>query len=94
MKTKNILKGIMISIATLTVGYFALSIPFNLFERFNADGQRLFFAVEVIIYLLVGSIFLVVKDKKIVQAQKEKARQQRRIEKLKDVEENWYNIAA
>lgn len=94
MNKKNFLKGILISISSLVVGYFAISIPFSLFTNFTKEGTRLFFIIELAVYLVVGSIFLVAKDK---QEQREKAqeiRHQERLAKIQDVKENWYNIAA
>lgn len=94
MSKKNLLKGILISISSLTVGYFAISIPFNLFTNFTSQGTRLFFIIELVVYLIIGSIFLIAKEK---QEQREKAqelRHQRRMKQIEDVKENWYNIAA
>lgn len=94
MKTKEILKGIIISIITLAVGYAAMAIPFNLFLSVSKDGQRIFFLIELSVYFVVGCIFLLIQDKKEKQAEKEKERHRIREEKIKDVQENWYNIAA
>lgn len=94
MKIKEILKGIIISIITLAVGYAAMAIPFNLFLSVSKDGQRIFFLIELSVYFVVGCIFLLIQDKKEKQAEKEKERHRLREEKIKNVQENWYNIAA
>lgn len=94
MKTKELLKGIIISIAAIGVGYFAISVPFNIFDSFSKSGQRLFFITEIVIYLIVSFTYLIIKDKKQQQMKKEKARHQKRLEKIQDVQENWINIAA
>lgn len=94
MNKKDLLKGIVISIITLGAGYAAMIIPFNLFLTVSKDGQRIFFLIELCVYLTVGTIFLLIQDKKEKQIQKEKARHKEREKKIKDVKENWYNIAA
>ena len=94
MNKKDLLKGIIISIVTLIAGYGAMAIPFNLFLTVSKDGQRIFFLVELCIYLVIGSIFLLIQDKKEKQAKKQKARHEERTQKIKDVQQNWYDIAA
>lgn len=94
MNKKDLLKGIIISIFTLIAGYGAMAIPFNLFLTVSKDGQRIFFLAELCIYLVIGSIFLLIQDKKEKQAKKQKARHEERAQKIKDVQQNWYDIAA
>lgn len=94
MNKKDLLKGIIISIVALIVGYGAMTIPFNLFLTVSKDGQRIFFLAELCIYLVIGSIFLLIQDKKEKQAKKQKARHEERAQKIKDVQQNWYDIAA
>lgn len=94
MNKKDLLKGIIISIVTLIAGYGAMAIPFNIFLTVSKDGQRIFFLAELCIYLVIGSIFLLIQDKKEKQAKKQKARHEKRTQKIKDVQQNWYDIAA
>lgn len=94
MNKKDILKGVLISIITLVAGYVAMIVPFNLFLSVSKDGQRIFFIIELCIYLVIGSIFLLVQENKEKQAKKEKARHEERARKIKDVQQNWYDIAA
>lgn len=94
MNKKDLLKGIVISIVTLIAGYGAMAIPFNIFLTVSKDGQRIFFLAELCIYLVIGSIFLLIQDKKEKQAKKQKARHEERAQKIKDVQQNWYDIAA
>ena len=94
MNKKDLLKGIIISIVALIVGYGAMAIPFNMFLTVSKDGQRIFFLAELCIYLVIGSIFLLIQDKKEKQAKKQKARHEERAQKIKDVQQNWYDIAA
>ncbi len=94
MNKKDLLKGIIISVITLIAGYGAMAIPFNIFLTVSKDGQRIFFLAELCIYLVICSIFLLIQDKKEKQAKKQKARHEERAQKIKDVQQNWYDIAA
>lgn len=94
MNKKDLLKGIIISVITLIAGYGAMAIPFNIFLTVSKDGQRIFFLAELCIYLVIGSIFLLIQDKKEKHAKKQKARHEERAQKIKDVQQNWYDIAA
>lgn len=94
MNKKDLLKGIIISIVTLIAGYGAMAIPFNLFLTISKDGQRIFFLIELFVYLTIGSIFLLIQDKKEKRAKKQEARHKERAQKIKDVQQNWYDIAA
>ena len=94
MNKKDLLKGIIISVITLIAGYGAMAIPFNIFLTVSKDGQRIFFLAELCIYLVIGSIFLLIQDKKEKQAKKQKARHEERAQKIKNVQQNWYDIAA
>lgn len=94
MNKKDILKGVAISIITLVVGYVAMMVPFNLFLSISKDGQRIFFIIELCEYLTVGCVFMLIQEKKENQAKKEKARHEERARKIKDVQQNWYDIAA
>lgn len=90
----NFFKGIIISVITLIMGYLAVALPLNLFNILSKDGQRIFFIAEISIYLIIGTVFLIAKDKKEQQIKKQNKRHKERKEKIKEVQENWYNIAA
>ncbi len=90
MNKKDLFKGIIISIITLVAGYGAMAIPFNLFLTISKDGQRIFFLIELCVYLTIGSIFLIIQDKK----SKNKKHAIKSVLKKKDVQQNWYDIAA
>lgn len=94
MNKKDILKGVAISIITLVVGYVAMIVPFNLFLSISKDGQRIFFIIELCVYLTVACVFMLIQEKKENQAKKEKARHEERARKIKDVQQNWYDVAA
>lgn len=93
-KAKNILKGIIISIAALTGGYFALAIPFELFTNFSSKGLGIFFLIELFVYLIIGGAYLIAKDKQEQRERKQKVRHERRVAQIKEVQENFYNLAA
>lgn len=94
MKIKDIVKGLLISISAVSVGYFAIGLPLNLFNVLSKDGQRIFFILELSVYLIIGAVFLVVQDKKEQQIKREKERHERRKEKIKAVQSDWYDLAA
>lgn len=94
MKGINILKSIALFTASLTVGFIAISFPFNLFNTLTADEMHIIFISEIIIYSLIGAIFLVVKDKKKQQEIKNKKRREIRKKKLEQVQRDWIDLAA
>lgn len=94
MKIKDIIKGVIISVSAIVIGYFAVGLPLNLFNVLSKDGQRIFFIVELCLYLLIGGVFLVIQDRKEQQLKKEQIRHKKRKEKIKTVQENWYDLVA
>ena len=62
MKIKDIIKGVIISVSAIVIGYFAVGLPLNLFNVLLKDGQRIFFIVELCLYLFIGGVFLEVKN--------------------------------
>ena len=94
MNTKNLLKGIILTIVSLAGGFFALSVPFRIFSTLSGDGVRILFVTEIVVYFAVGMIFLVVKDNKEQKKRKQKQQQLARQEKIDRVRDEWYNIAA
>ena len=93
MNTKNLLKGIILTIVSLAGGFFALSVPFRIFSTLSGDEVRILFVTEIAVYFAVGMIFLVVKDNKEQKKRKQK-QQLARQEKINRVRDEWYNIAA
>lgn len=94
MKIKDFIKGIIISVSAIVIGYFAVGLPLNLFNILSKDGQRIFFIIELCLYLFIGAAFLVIQDKKEQQVKKEQIRHEKRKEKIKTVQENWYDLVA
>lgn len=94
MNTKNLLKGIILTIVSLAGGFIALSVPFRIFSTLSSDGVRIMFIVEIAVYFALGMIFLVIKDNKEQKKRKQKQQHLARQEKINRVVDEWYNIAA
>ena len=94
MKIKDIIKGVIISVSAIVIGYFAVGLPLNLFNVLSMDGHRIFFIVELCLYLFIGGVFLVIQDRKEQQLKKEQIRHEKRKEKIKTVQEIWYDLVA
>lgn len=94
MKRKNIFKGILISIASLIVGFFAIAFPFSFFENLSSNQMTVLFATEIIVYTGVGMIFLVLKQ--IEENKKEKAIQKQRKQRIeiKQFQDDWFDLVA
>ena len=94
MKGINILKSVALSAASLTVGFIAISFPFRLFDTLTGDAMHIVFISELIIYSLIGAIFLVVKDKRKQEKIKKERRHELRRKKIEQVKRDWIDIAA
>ena len=95
MKNVNrVLKGLLMSVSALAVGFLAMSLPFQLFSELSDTAMEIVFIGEIMIYLTIGMIFLIVKEKKNRQREKQNERHLKRQEKIKKVQEDWYNLAA
>lgn len=91
---KKFLKGLILSVSALTVGFFAISLPFHLFDELSGGAMSVVFIAELVIYLAIGLVFLVIKDKTQQKKIKTAQRHIKRQEKIKECQENWINIAA
>lgn len=91
---KNFLYGLLLSITSLAVCFFALAVPFQLFNEISSFGIKMLFICEIAVYTVIALICLVVKDKKNQKKQKNKQRQIERNEKIKKMQDEWLNIAA
>lgn len=94
MKARELAKGLALSISALAVGFLAIAVPFRIFDTLSLNGVKILFAVEIIAYIITGLIFLAVQDKKNKQKAKAEERLAKRELKVRDVMDNWYNIAA
>lgn len=94
MKAKGLVKGLVLSVSALTVGFFAVAVPFRIFDTLSTEGVRILFAVEIALYFVLGLIFLGIQDRKNKQKAKAEERLAKRELKVREVVDNWYNIAA
>ena len=94
MKTNKIIKSIILSIASLAVGFIAISLPFNLFGTLTKDAMHLVFICEIIIYFSLAMIFLVAAEKKKQREIKNAKRHEMRSRKIEQVRREWIDIAA
>ena len=91
---KKILKGSLMSLSALVIGFLALALPFHLFSELNENGMRIFFIAEILIYFFLGMLFLFSKQKKAEKRAKEKERIINRREKFNKAQEEYYSLAA
>ena len=94
MRRNNILKSIALSIAALAVGFFAISLPFNLFDMLTKDAMHIVFISEIVIYFAVAMVYLALVDKKKQEEIKEEKRLSERNRKIERVQREWIDIAA
>lgn len=91
MKKKNtILKGLLLSVSALIIGFVAISLPFNLFSELSDAAMEIIFMTELIIYFFIGIIFLIVKDKKQQKKRKKVKRLAERQKRIKIVQDEWF----
>lgn len=93
-KLKNFLYGLFLSTISLAVCFFALAIPFQLFNEISGFGIKLLFLCEIIVYSVIALICLVIKDKSNQKKERHRQKQMKREEKIKKLQEEWLNIAA
>lgn len=91
---KKLIYGILLSVLSLGVGFFALAVPFQLFNELSNFGIKLLFVCEIVAYIIIGLVFLVVKDKNNQKRAKKRKKQLERKEKVKKMQEEWLNLAA
>lgn len=90
---KTLLKGLALSLISLTAGFIAISLPFHIFDM-SSSALNIVFVAELAIYIVIGLIFLIIKDKKEQEKIKMIKRHEKRNKKIKKVHEEWINIAA
>ena len=91
---KKVLKGLLLSLLALGVGYVAISLPFNLFNTLSDAAMEIIFIGELVIYSAVGGIFLLVNENQKTQKRKAEQRHIERKEKIARVQTDWYDLAA
>ncbi|MBQ9516559.1 MAG: hypothetical protein IJR60_00595 [Eubacterium sp.] len=91
---KNFVKGLVISVLSLAVGYVAISLPFRLFDTLDSAMMQKVFIGELVIYLAIGLLFLALQQKKKEQQAKMQQRHSERRKKIARVQTEWYDLAA
>ena len=95
MKRKNnILKSMLLTLASLTIGFAAIAFPFNLFKTLTSDAMHVIFISEIVIYFVLGLIFLALADKRKQEKIKRERRHEERRQKIERVQREWIDIAA
>lgn len=98
---KKILNTLIISAAAIFVGYWAISLPFHLFDTLTGMQMRILFICEILIYFFVFSAFFIIKEAKAEK--KEKAcrlkekqikRRTQRENEIKGIKISDFNTAA
>ena len=93
-KTKAVLKGFMMSVITLGVGFFALALPFKMFAGLTSREMRLLFLAELTVYFIMGIVYLIFQDKKIKEKEKNEERRIARRAKFQQAQKEYYDLAA
>ncbi len=98
MKTKELVKGLLLSAAAIIIGFVAIAFPFRLFNNLSDKGMQLLFISEIVLYFLVAMTFIAVSElkKKKARARKEKELQRRfqRRAKFEQAQREYYDLAA
>ncbi len=93
-KTKAVIKGILISLSALAVGFIALALPFRFFTSLPQEGMHVLFITEVTVYLLTGMTFLFIKGKNDKEKEKNEERRRARRAKFEQAQKEYYDLAA
>lgn len=98
---KKLLNTLIISAAAIFVGYWAIALPFHLFETLTGMQMRILFISEILIYFLIFSAFFIIKEakaEKIKNARRLKEKQIRRraqkANEFKGIKISDFNTAA
>ncbi len=94
MNLKNALKGLVLSIISLAVGFAALAIPFKLYLAFSGETLWAFFAFEIVAYTLLGCSFICLREKQKAKKKKRKQHFYERNQKISQVKSEPIDIAA
>lgn len=81
---KKLLGRIIISVAAIIVGYWAMVLPFHLFDTLSGIQMRILFISEILIYFAIFSAFFIIKEAKTERKKKEeeyKNRHRKRVSK-------------
>lgn len=94
MNKENILKGILLSLSAIIIGFLAITIPFKLFGELTSTQMTTLFVTEIIIYSSAGMIYLVTRDIKAEKKQKQTVRTERKRAEIKQMQTEWLDLIA
>ncbi len=91
---RNIIKGLVLSISAMIVGFLAIALPFRLFSSIEGTQLRALFLFEIIIYFILSMLFLISKERKRIKKEKEQKKRIIRREKFQQAQIEYYDLAA
>ena len=98
MKINNIIKGLLLSVSAIIIGFAAVAFPFKLFDNLTREGMQLLFVSEIAIYFVLSVTFIAARElkRKKARLQKEKELQRRfqRRAKFEQAQREYYDLAA
>ena len=94
MKKRSIIKSLLLTTASLVIGFIAIAFPFNLFKTLTGEAMQVLFISEIVIYSIAALIFLVVSDKRKQERLKSEKRHEARRQKIEQFQREWIDIAA
>ena len=94
MNKENILKGILLSLSAIIIGFLAITIPFKLFGELTSTQMTTLFVTEIIIYFSASMIYLVTRDIKAEKKQKQTVRTERKRAEIKQMQTEWLDLIA
>ena len=94
MKKNDVLKGVVISVISLVIGFIAISVPFKLFSELSNSQMTILFSTEIAVYTILGLIFLTAKDLQSQKKAKAKQRVEKRKAQVKKLQNEWLDLAA
>lgn len=93
-KTKAIIKGILMSVITIGVGFIALALPFRIFTSLPQEAMHVLFITELTIYVVTGMTFLFIKGKNEKEKERNEERRRARRAKFEQAQKEYYDLAA
>ncbi len=93
-KTKKVLKGILMSALTIAAGFLALALPFKMFTGLSSRDMQILFIAELVVYFVLGMIYLIFKDRNEAEKVKNEERRTARREKFEQAQREYYDLAA
>lgn len=91
-KMKKLFNTLIISAAAIIVGYWAIALPFHLFDTLTGIQMRIIFICEIFVYFAVFSAFFIIKEAKAEKKNKERKYKEKHIKKLSDNANHFNNI--